>query len=153
MGFAAFFMAEYANIVTVCCVATLVFLGGWHPLFPAEYGSNFVPVLVLLFAAGILFYHGLQGIRKWDRYSFPAIGVVFLLLAGAFLVPALKPILVPFFWFAAKAGAIIFLFIWVRGTLPRFRFDQLMRFAWTFLFPLALVNLLVTGFMVALTTK
>ncbi len=47
MKFAAFFMAEYANMVTVSCVATLLFLGGWQPLFPAEYGSRFVPTLHL----------------------------------------------------------------------------------------------------------
>ena len=50
MKFAAFFMAEYANMITVSCVATLLFLGGWHPLLPAEYGSNFVPTLI--FALG-----------------------------------------------------------------------------------------------------
>ena len=47
MTFAAFFMAEYANMVTVCSVGTLLFLGGWHPLWPAEYGSNFVAPLIL----------------------------------------------------------------------------------------------------------
>lgn len=150
MGFASFFMAEYCNIVTVCCVATVLFLGGWHPLWPAEYGSNFVAPLVFLVAAGILFYHGRQGLRRWDRFSFPAIGVVFLLLAAVFLIPALQPYLMPFFWFAAKAGAIIFVFIWIRGTLPRFRYDQLMRFAWTFLFPVAVLNLLITALLVAL---
>src|SRR5208283_2993015 len=45
MSFAGFFMAEYANMVTVCSVATLLFLGGWHPLFPASLGSNFVAPL------------------------------------------------------------------------------------------------------------
>jgi NADH-quinone oxidoreductase subunit H len=39
--------------------------------------------------------------------------------------------------------------MWVRGTLPRFRYDQLMGFAWKFLFPVAVANLLVTGFLVA----
>ncbi len=48
MKFAAFFMAEYANMVTVSCVATLLFLGGWQPLFPAEYGSRFIPTLIFL---------------------------------------------------------------------------------------------------------
>jgi NADH-quinone oxidoreductase subunit H len=61
--------------------------------------------------------------------------------------------LVPIFWFLAKVGLLIFVFIWVRGTLPRFRYDQLMHFAWTFLFPAALVNLLVTALLVALFTK
>jgi NADH-quinone oxidoreductase subunit H len=153
MGFASFFMAEYCNIVTICCVATLIFLGGWHPLFPEAFGSSFIPPLVCLGAAGILFFHGAQGVRRWDKYSFPAVGVVFLGLAGVLLIPALQPILIPFFWFSAKAGGLIFLFIWVRGTLPRFRYDQLMRFAWCFLFPVAVVNLLTTGLIVALTSK
>ena len=50
---------------------------------------------------------------------------------------------------AAKTGSLLFLFIWVRGTLPRFRYDQLMGFAWKFLFPVAVLNLLVTGILVA----
>ena len=55
------------------------------------------------------------------------------------------------FWFCAKVGILLFVFIWIRGTLPRFRYDQLMRFAWTFLFPLAMLNLLVTSLLVALS--
>ena len=54
-------------------------------------------------------------------------------------------ILLPLFWFCAKVGIILFVFIWIRGTLPRFRYDQLMRFAWTFMFPVAIVNLFVTA--------
>ena len=49
-----------------------------------------------------------------------------------------------------KMSLITFLFIWVRATLPRLRYDQLMSFTWKFLFPVAMLNLLVTGFMVAL---
>jgi NADH-quinone oxidoreductase subunit H len=62
-------------------------------------------------------------------------------------------VLIPLFWFAGKVLALIFLFIWIRGTLPRFRYDQLMRFAWTFMFPVAVANLLITGLLVVLTQK
>ena len=58
--------------------------------------------------------------------------------------------LISVFWFCAKTGLILFVFIWIRATLPRFRYDQLMSFAWKFMFPAALLNLLVTGLMVAL---
>jgi NADH-quinone oxidoreductase subunit H len=153
--FAAFFTAEYASITTICCVATLLFLGGWHPLWPAAYGSDIVPVLLFLGAGLILLFHASQVVRArmWDRFTFPVFGVLCLGLAGIFLVPALKPLLIPLFWFAAKTGMLIFLFVWIRGTLPRFRYDQLMRFAWLSLFPVAVVNLLVTGLAVALTTN
>ena len=69
-----------------------------------------------------------------------------------FLVPVVQPVLMPLFWFAAKTGVPAVLFIWVRGTLPRFRYDQLMGFAWKFLFPVAMLNLLVTGLLVALVS-
>jgi NADH-quinone oxidoreductase subunit H len=148
MKFACFFMAEYANIVNITCVATLLFLGGWHPLFPAPY-SNWIAPLVFLLASAICFWEGTQPVRKGDRVSFPIFGVVFLLVAIVFAIPALQFILIPIFWFLAKVGLLIFVFIWVRGTLPRFRYDQLMHFAWTILFPVALLNLLVTALFVA----
>jgi len=98
MKFAMFFMAEYTNMITVGCVATLLFFGGWHgPLF------------------------------------------------GPPLVQALLPV----FWFAAKIFCFLFLYIWVRGTLPRFRYDQLMSFGWKFLLPLAIANLVATAIFVA----
>lgn len=153
MGFASYFMAEYANMVTVTCMATVLFLGGWQPLFPSEYGSDFIPVLLALGGAAMLFFHGvMQPIagRPWDRLTMPAAAAVFAGVGLIFLVPPLKPILLPVFWFVSKAGALMFLFIWVRGTLPRFRYDQLMNFTWKFLFPFAILNLLITAFAVAL---
>lgn len=149
MKFAGFFMAEYANMVTITCVGTLLFLGGWHPLFPAPY-SNWVPTAVFVFAAAIAFFHGSQPARKIDRYSFPLVGIISLIIAGIFAIPVVQPVLVPIFWFVAKVGVLLFVFIWIRGTLPRFRYDQLMKFAWTFLFPCALVNLLITALLVAI---
>ncbi|MFI5106957.1 MAG: NADH-quinone oxidoreductase subunit H, partial [Terriglobales bacterium] len=85
------------------------------------------------------------------RLTLPAFGLIFLAIAALFLIPPLQQALIPLFWFVAKVGAILFLFIWIRGTLPRFRYDQLMGFAWKVLFPIALVNLLVTGLLVALS--
>ena len=99
MKFAMFFMAEYANMITVACVATLLFFGGWHgPVF----GHSQILTAIL-----------------------------------------------PVFWFVAKVFAFLFLYIWVRGTLPRFRYDQLMAFGWKFLLPLALANVIATAIAVA----
>jgi NADH-quinone oxidoreductase subunit H len=148
MKFACFFMSEYANMVTITCVATLLFLGGWHPLFPAPY-SNWVPTLFFLFFAGVFAYQLIQPSRKMDRLTYPVFVAGAIVLALLFAVPVLQTVLVPAFWFASKVGALLFTYIWVRGTLPRFRYDQLMHFAWTFLFPCALANLLLTALFVA----
>jgi NADH-quinone oxidoreductase subunit H len=150
MKFAAFFMSEYSNMITVCAITTTLFLGGWLPLWPASAGSNYVPAIVFLLAGAISLYHGLNPARRLDRLTLPVVALVFFLLAGVFLIPVLKEALLPLFWFAAKTGALLFLFIWIRGTLPRFRYDQLMAFAWKFMFPVAVLNLLVTGLLVAL---
>jgi NADH-quinone oxidoreductase subunit H len=99
MKFAMFFMAEYANMITVACLASLLFLGGWH-------GPLFGP-------------------------------------------PILQAIL-PIFWFVLRVFVFLFIYIWVRGTLPRFRYDQLMAFGWKFLLPLAIANLVITALIVAL---
>jgi len=150
MTFAAFFMAEYANMITVCCVATLLFLGGWQPLWPAALGSNFFAPAILFITGAICLYHGINPARPFDRITLPVFAVLFFALAGLFAFPPLVPVLMPIFWFLAKVGFLLFVFIWIRATLPRFRYDQLMSFAWKFLFPAALVNLLITGFLVAL---
>jgi NADH-quinone oxidoreductase subunit H len=151
MKFAAFFMAEYANMITVSCMTTILFLGGWQPLFSPAWGSHYVPALTFAAAALVLIYHGFHPARKLDRITLPVAGVVFLLVGALFLIPSAQAALIPLFWFAAKVGLILFLYMWIRGTLPRFRYDQLMRFAWKVLFPIALVNLLVTGLVVALS--
>ena len=104
MKFAMFFMAEYANMITVGCVATLLFFGGASSPF-----GNLLPA--------------------W----------------GGPVVQALLPV----FWFVLKVFFFLFLYIWVRGTLPRFRYDQLMGFGWKFLLPLAIANIIVTSLWLA----
>ncbi len=98
MKFAMFFMSEYANMITVSCLATILFFGGWH-------GPVFGPY-------------------------------------------ALRVIL-PLFWFCLKLFCFLFFYIWMRGTLPRFRYDQLMAFGWKFLLPVGVLNILATSFVVA----
>lgn len=105
MGFALFFLGEYAAMIAGSGVIVTLFLGGWSlPLVP----DGSLPGL-----AGALF--GLVNI-----------GVFF-----------------------AKVCAILLFFIWIRWTLPRFRYDQLMKLGWYFFFELALVNIFVTAFIIA----
>ncbi len=89
MKFAAFFMAEYANMVTVTAVATLLFLGGWTPLFPEPY-SDAIPILVFLLGGLIAIYHGLNPARRKDKFTLPAAGVVFLGIAAHLRPVALR---------------------------------------------------------------
>src|SRR5437763_13428905 len=79
MKFASFFMAEYANMITVSAMATLLFLGGWEAPWPAEYGSSLVPAAIFLVFGLILLYHGTQAVRKWDKSTLPVFGVIFLI--------------------------------------------------------------------------
>jgi NADH-quinone oxidoreductase subunit H len=153
MKFASFFMAEYANMITVSALATLLFLGGWMAPWSTAWGSNLVPTAIFAVAGATALYHGANPARRRDKYSLPVVGVIFLIVAGVFLLPAVQGWLLPLFWFGAKTGGILFLFMWVRATLPRFRYDQLMGFTWKFLFPVAMLNLLVTSFLVAWFTK
>ncbi len=104
MKFAMFFMAEYANMITVGCVATLLFFGGWTSPF-----GNLLPTP-----------HNI-------------------------VIQALLPV----FWFVLKVFFFVFLYIWVRGTTPRFRYDQLMGFGWKFLIPLAIANIVVAALIFA----
>jgi NADH-quinone oxidoreductase subunit H len=150
MKFASFFMSEYANMITVSCMATLLFLGGWVAPWPAKYGSSYVPAAIFALAGLVALYHGFHPARRRDGYTLPVFGALFLIAAAVFLLPMVQSWLIPLFWFCAKTGGILFGFMWIRGTLPRFRYDQLMGFAWKFLFPVAMLNLLATGFLVAL---
>ncbi|QEM69426.1 NADH-quinone oxidoreductase subunit NuoH [Geobacter sp. FeAm09] len=91
MKYAMFFMAEYANMVTVCALTTTLFLGGWNgPMATA--------------------------------------------------VPLLGPV-----YFVAKVYFLMFVCMWIRATLPRYRYDQLMHLGWKVLLPLSLLNIVATG--------
>jgi NADH-quinone oxidoreductase subunit H len=102
MRFAFFYLAEYTNMILVSCIATVLFMGGWHAPLPAL------------------------------EFSWPWPWVWHLV------------------WFTVKVYGFLFFFIWIRGTLPRLRYDQLMKFGWKVMIPLALANIFVTGILLYL---
>jgi NADH-quinone oxidoreductase subunit H len=67
----------------------------------------------------------------------------------AVLNGAVVSAILPIMWFVAKILMFLLLYIWVRGTLPRFRYDQLMNFGWKFLMPVAILNILATALVLA----
>ncbi len=150
MKFAMFFMAEYANMITVSCLATVLFLGGWHAPLPESWGIQYAPVPIGLLVACVLFSHAGGAAPGKQRRSMQVFAVMAGLAGLTFLSQPVREVFSPLFWFLAKSGFFLFLYIWVRGTLPRFRYDQLMNFGWKFLFPVGVANVLATGFMVAL---
>jgi NADH-quinone oxidoreductase subunit H len=90
LKFALFYLAEYVNMITVSALATTLFLGGWHAVWP---------------------------ISAWSGAN-----------SGWW----------PVLWFLAKLVAFLFFFIWLRGSLPRIRYDQLMALGWKVLIPAGL---------------
>jgi NADH-quinone oxidoreductase subunit H len=144
--FAMFFMAEYANMITVSCLATILFLGGWLSPFPSSWTwQNYLPGVGLLALAAYCAWNTISEMRGMARLQ---LGVVTLLAGGGGLICLYPPIAAGIqgpFWFTTKILAILFFYIWMRATLPRFRYDQLMSFGWKLLLPVSLANLVITA--------
>ena len=154
--FAMFFMAEYANMITVSCLATLLFLGGWLSPFP-ETGAwrwqLYLPAAGLIIAGIGLIVGGLRGVQLSAKVVFPVLGIVCLGVGYLCTLPGVMPVIQGPFWFTAKVFFLLFFYVWARGTLPRFRYDQLMSFGWKFLLPLSLINLVITSLVVVLRLR
>ena len=103
MAFAVFFLAEYANMILVSMLASLLFVGGW--LSPFNFG----------------FLRELPGL-------------------GWLAAPSIV-------WLLAKIAFFMFVFVWVRASFPRYRYDQIMRLGWKVFIPITLVWIAVTGVM------
>ncbi len=144
--FAMFFMAEYANMLTVSCLATILFLGGWLSPFPDRWTFlHYLPAVGLLGLALYLAYDAAVLARGIARIQLIVITLgAFVLGALCFYAPVMAVIQGPF-WFLLKVGLILFVYVWMRGTLPRFRYDQLMSFGWKLLLPVSLANLIGTA--------
>jgi NADH-quinone oxidoreductase subunit H len=152
--FAMFFMAEYANMITVSCLATILFFGGWLSPLPESWGwQRYLPGAVLLLVGLYCAYDASTRMRGIGRIQ---LGVLTLLAFAACLIcliPSVRPIVQGPFWFLGKVGLFLFVYVWVRGTLPRFRYDQLMSFGWKLLLPVSVANLLATALVILLVNR
>jgi len=169
MRFGFFFFAEYVNVFIVSALATTIFFGGWTAPFnwpwpatlnafdPFALGAAWLLIVpaVAIFGTQFLalivrFFVG----RNWSWGDELGLGLLLLLvimaviagLAGFIAFDAVRGLT----WFMLKTYFFVFVFIWMRATLPRVRVDQLMGFAWKWLLPASLLNLFVTATAVVL---
>src|SRR6202049_3636885 len=155
---ALYFLAEYTNMVVVASIATTLFLGGWLRPFAGTRAFDvldFFPSLLLLLVAGYCFYRVPKQPVKVQQMVLAAVGVLIILVGGILAAPLVAPAgsmvasakegLHGAFWFLLKVGLYLYLFMWLRFTFPRYRFDQLMGLGWQFLIPLSIVNVMGIG--------
>lgn len=147
---ALFFLAEYAAIFVISSLCVTLFFGGWLRPFPnvafleVPLNTAFPAALFGLIAFGCAkgaFRQTLSGFRL----VMLALAGAFLLAGALFLLPAANALLIGLFWFLFKLAVMVYLFIWYRGTFPRFRYDQLMDVGWKWLIPISMGSLIVNG--------
>ena len=158
MKFAFFFLAEYTNMIVVSSLVTVAFFGGWLRPFPNVEAldwlqNGWVTIVPLVLGASL----------GWLLDQRLASGARFLLTGGALgalvgfgvavadplgWASADLPLVSGAFWFGIKVSFFLFAYIWLRGTYPRYRYDQLMDLGWKWLLPLSIVNVLLTGFLI-----
>jgi NADH-quinone oxidoreductase subunit H len=176
MKFGMFFLGEYVAMVVSSCLIVTLFLGGYQvPFLPTEaLIANAKPILEwslgIAFAVGlaltaILLVNFASNVGRWKDWrdyeslilAILVVGGAVTALGGLFLVMAIQlPAwfgvafagLAQFGMFTAKLLFLCWVFVWVRWTLPRFRYDQVMNLGWRSLLPLALVNILITGVLI-----
>ena len=170
MRFGFFFFAEYVNVFIVSALFVTLFLGGWNAPFPWPWPvelsvdpgglgigllllAAIVPVvLTLVFAAP--FWIASSRIKWWQALlaGFVLANLFIVALLGAWAYIGLDWV-AGILWFMLKTYTLVFTFVWMRGTLPRVRIDQLMDFAWKWLLPASLLNLFVTAAAIVLVGR
>jgi NADH-quinone oxidoreductase subunit H len=161
MRFGFFFFAEYIGVFIISALTTVLFLGGWNAPFPFPHlswivdpGSLGIGLLILVAIVPVVatlilaapFYLFRSKTRWWVALI---IGFVLFNVVAAGLIGLWAYInfdwVAGLFWFLGKTFTLVFVFVWMRGTLPRVRIDQLMGFAWKWLLPASLLNLFITA--------
>ena len=134
MKFALWYMAEFLEAFAISAFTVTLFLGGWQ--------GPTLPVWPLFLLTAII-------VATAQQIAVPLRILAVLASVGAAVACAREPI-PSWLWFLTKTYALVFVLIWLRGTFPRLRIDQLMGFAWKFLLPLSLINMVAAGLWVAL---
>jgi len=151
-----FFLAEYTAMLGVSSIAVTLWLGGWLRPFPNALGGptwdlafSLIPGLTVLAMAAGTFLGTIRMPKIVQmRAQVISLGVVAVLLAlvGLFLLlPGVRERVQDIFWFVAKVACFMYMYIWYRGTFPRYRFDQLMKVGWKVLLPIGLGVLILTA--------
>jgi NADH-quinone oxidoreductase subunit H len=147
---ALYFLAEYASIFVISGVMVTLFWGGWLRPFPSvewlaipmNYG---VPLLVFA-GSGIMCFPLVKRLKYEPHKAFLIVLAIILIACGlVFLIPPINAALSSFFWFIFKIGVIVYSLIWIRGTFPRFRYDQLMNIGWKIMIPVALASIAINA--------
>jgi len=148
--FAMFFIAEYTSMITVSCLCTIMFFGGWLSPFPASWTlAHYLPSVVLIPFGLWVIMDGFRYETTLGRVVLPVVGTLITVLGLVFIVfPHVNAFIQAPFWFISKVLLFLFVYVWMRGTLPRFRYDQLMAFGWKLLLPISMANVAISSFVI-----
>ena len=151
-----FFLAEYAAMMAVSSIAVTLWLGGWLRPFPNALGGptwdlifSLFPGVTFLVLAAMCFYSVVRmpkhPLFKIQTLGLAGFGATLGLIGLALFVPHVRDTIQDIYWFTIKVAAFMYLYIWYRGTFPRYRFDQLMKVGWKVLMPTGIALLIVTA--------
>jgi NADH-quinone oxidoreductase subunit H len=145
--FAMFFIAEYTSMITVSALCSIMFFGGWLSPFPASWAfTHYLPSAILIPFGLWVIWDGIRYETIFGRILLPGLGTVITALGALFIaLPAVNEFIQGPFWLLSKIFVFLFVYVWMRGTLPRLRYDQLMSFGWKLLLPVSLANVVLTA--------